>query len=81
MVRAAKSNFYNQIFSDLNESNSIWKRLNHLGLIRSKSSTSDMLFSIEELCSFFSGASTQVISDPYYLGKETYSDNKLIGLM
>ncbi|XP_011686376.1 PREDICTED: uncharacterized protein LOC105449078 [Wasmannia auropunctata] len=79
LVRAAKSAYYNKILDDTRESRALWKRLRHLGLIKQRSVEVRLLFPVEELNNYFSGApnSQQVESvNKIYLGEEIYGDTK-----
>jgi len=53
LVRMAKSNLCQEIFRTLKESNSIWRKLKHLDLIKSKSLEKKLLFSTEEFFNEF----------------------------
>jgi len=54
-VRVAKSNFYQETFWTLKESNSIWRKLKYLGLIKSKS-----LEPKSEESAFFNGITERI---------------------
>ncbi|XP_020297720.1 uncharacterized protein LOC109862171, partial [Pseudomyrmex gracilis] len=77
MVRDAKQSYYLSIFSNKKDPSTIWKNLRQLGLIKSKTSDRSLLFSINELNSFFLADSNETtdLSD-VFLGDESYEDSK-----
>lgn len=81
MVRAAKGDYYFKTFNNSNDPNDIWRKLRHLGLIKSKSSNARLLFTIEELNEHFAHSSSSAGAgeepEHIYLGDQTYDNSKL----
>lgn len=82
MVRNAKSRYYSEIFQDLTNGDLVWRKLRHLGLIKSKRVEEGLCCSVEELNNYFSGppaSQDDIMADNgvYYIGEEEYSDDKL----
>ncbi|XP_020298638.1 uncharacterized protein LOC109862886, partial [Pseudomyrmex gracilis] len=76
MVREAKQNYYLSIFSNKKDPATIWSNLRQLGLVKSKRSDRSLLFSTEELNSFFLVDSNSSDLNGIYLGDESYEDEK-----
>lgn len=78
-VRAAKSEYYNRIFSTQTCASSTWTELRNLGLIKSRKSPQPLATSVTNLNEYFASAGI----DPtyraplvYHLGNSSYSDQK-----
>jgi len=79
LVRDAKIKYYSDVFSAPEEPCTIWKKLRNLGLIKSKSLDSRLLFSTNELNDFFVGGTliqNNFNGSEIYLGDEIYDDSK-----
>jgi len=81
LIWVTKSSFYQETFRTLKELNSIWRKLKHLGLIKSKSLEKKLFFSTEELNELFANNNILTHKDPsnqeiIYFRKECYNDSK-----
>lgn len=52
-VRQAKQDYYIAIFNDIDNTNAVWNKLRHLGLIKAKNSSGVLVFNIDELNNYF----------------------------
>lgn len=78
VIRKAKQDYYMSVFSNTKDPSDIWRKLKHLGLIRSKLSDRKLLFYTDELNSFFLTNSNSNTRDTaaLYLRDEFYKDTK-----
>jgi len=79
LVRDAKMKYYLDVFNVPGEPCTIWKRLKNLGLIKSKSLDSRLIFSTDELNDFFvrgTSPHNNFNGSKIYLGEEFYDDSK-----
>ncbi|XP_020297639.1 uncharacterized protein LOC109862120 [Pseudomyrmex gracilis] len=79
MIRRAKQEYYMTIFANIKDPSDAWKKLRQLGLVKSKKTDKMILFSTDELNTYFLTSSHNGSSKnptALFLGEELYDDTK-----